>query len=131
MGRSFHETTQKMSESRILVRLLRMYFPRNWEFGSALSKLRNFGGGGFEHPKLPPRYATDAWSNSHQVNKIAFYFTLKFSQAKPTAVFSCLLYHVMSAYPRSTMQTFQLSIYVMRCTKCPSCRWSADTGNVR
>jgi hypothetical protein len=22
-----------------------MYFPRNWEFGSALSKLRNFGGG--------------------------------------------------------------------------------------
>jgi hypothetical protein len=23
-------------------RLLRMYFPRNWEFGSALSKLRNF-----------------------------------------------------------------------------------------
>jgi hypothetical protein len=27
-------------------RLLRMYFPRNWEFGSALSKLRNFGEGG-------------------------------------------------------------------------------------
>jgi hypothetical protein len=25
--------------------LLRMYFPRNWEFGSALPKLRNFGGG--------------------------------------------------------------------------------------
>jgi hypothetical protein len=35
-----------MSETRILIRLLRMYFPRNWEFGSALSKLRNFGGGG-------------------------------------------------------------------------------------
>jgi hypothetical protein len=32
-----------------------MYFPRNWEFGSALSKLRNnFGGGGeFETPKPP------------------------------------------------------------------------------
>ena len=43
-GRSFRETTQKMSETRILVRLLRMYFPRNWEFGSDLSKLRNFGG---------------------------------------------------------------------------------------
>jgi hypothetical protein len=28
-----------------LVILLRMYFPRNWEFGSALSKLRNLGGG--------------------------------------------------------------------------------------
>jgi hypothetical protein len=32
-------------------------FPRNWEFGSALSKLRNLGGGGIEHPQ-PPRYAT-------------------------------------------------------------------------
>jgi hypothetical protein len=31
-----------------------MYFPRNWEFGSALSKLRNnFGGGGFEPPNPP------------------------------------------------------------------------------
>jgi hypothetical protein len=37
-----------MNETRILIRLLRMYFPRNWEFGSALSKLRNFGG--FEPP---------------------------------------------------------------------------------
>jgi hypothetical protein len=32
--------------------LLRMYFPRNWEFGSALSKLWNFGGV-FETPKPP------------------------------------------------------------------------------
>jgi hypothetical protein len=31
------------SKFRILIRWLRMYFPRNWEFGSALSKLRNFG----------------------------------------------------------------------------------------
>jgi hypothetical protein len=36
----------QMSVNRILIRLLGMYFPRNWEFGSALSKLRNFGGGG-------------------------------------------------------------------------------------
>jgi hypothetical protein len=52
VGRAFHETTQKMSESRLLVGLLRMYFPRNWEFGSALSKLRNFGvgGGGLNTP---------------------------------------------------------------------------------
>jgi hypothetical protein len=34
------------SETRVLIRLLRMYFPWNWEFDSALSKLRNFGGGG-------------------------------------------------------------------------------------
>jgi hypothetical protein len=45
---------KKMNETRILVRLLRMYFPRNWDFGSSLSKLRNFGGGG----EPPPRYAT-------------------------------------------------------------------------
>jgi hypothetical protein len=47
-----------MSETRILIRLLRMYFPRNSEFGSALSKLRNFGGMGL-NPPTPPRYATD------------------------------------------------------------------------
>jgi hypothetical protein len=37
----------QMSETRILIRLLRMYFPRYWEFGSALSKLMNFGGWGW------------------------------------------------------------------------------------
>ena len=42
-----------MSESRILVRLLQMYFPWNWEFGSALSKLRNFGGWGLNTPNPP------------------------------------------------------------------------------
>jgi hypothetical protein len=42
-----------MSETRIFITLLRMYFLRNWEFGSALSKLRNFGG-----VNTPPRYAT-------------------------------------------------------------------------
>jgi hypothetical protein len=43
----------QMSETRILIRLFRMYFPRNWEFGSALSKLRNFGEGGLNPPTLP------------------------------------------------------------------------------
>ena len=43
-----------MSESLILVRLLRMYFPRNWEFSSALSKLRNFGGVVVWTPQTPP-----------------------------------------------------------------------------
>jgi hypothetical protein len=32
----------QMSETRVLIRFLRMYFLQNWEFGSALSKLRNF-----------------------------------------------------------------------------------------
>jgi hypothetical protein len=36
----------QVSETRILIRLIRMYFPRSWEFDSALSKLRNFGEGG-------------------------------------------------------------------------------------
>ena len=49
-GGLFTKQLKKMSKSRILVWLLRMYFPRNWEFGSALSKLRNLGG--FEPPPL-------------------------------------------------------------------------------
>jgi hypothetical protein len=40
----------QMNETHILIRLLRMYIPRNWEFGSAVSKLRNFGKGEFEPP---------------------------------------------------------------------------------
>jgi hypothetical protein len=43
-----------MSESCIVIRLLRMYFPWDWEFGLALSKLRYLGGEGVEPPKLPP-----------------------------------------------------------------------------
>jgi hypothetical protein len=49
----------QMNETRNLIRLLLMYFPRNREFGSASSKLRNWAGGGFE-PANPPRYATVA-----------------------------------------------------------------------
>jgi hypothetical protein len=44
----------QMSETRILIKLLRMYFPRNLEFGSALSILRNFGGGGGGLNPNPP-----------------------------------------------------------------------------
>jgi hypothetical protein len=43
-----------MSETRTLIKLLRMYFQLIWEFGSALYKLRNVGG--VESP--PPLYAT-------------------------------------------------------------------------
>jgi hypothetical protein len=50
-------STQFANETRILIRLLRMYIPRNLEFGSALSKLRNFGVG-VEPPQTSPRYAT-------------------------------------------------------------------------
>jgi hypothetical protein len=43
-----------MNETRILITLLRMYIPRNWEFGSALANLRNFGGGGGLNPQTTP-----------------------------------------------------------------------------
>jgi hypothetical protein len=34
----------QMNETHILIRLLWMYIPQNWEFGSALAKLSEFGG---------------------------------------------------------------------------------------
>jgi hypothetical protein len=46
-----------MSETRIVIRLLRVYIPRNLEFGSALAKIRNFGGGGVE-PLNPLPFGT-------------------------------------------------------------------------
>jgi hypothetical protein len=51
---------ERRSKSLILITLLRMYFRRNWEFGSALSKLRNFWVGGLNTPTPPPGYATAA-----------------------------------------------------------------------
>jgi hypothetical protein len=38
-----------------------MYFPRNWEFGSALSKLRNFGKGGLNTPNTPSARHCTSW----------------------------------------------------------------------
>jgi hypothetical protein len=33
----------QMNETHNLIRLLRVYIPRNWEFGSALANIHNFG----------------------------------------------------------------------------------------
>jgi hypothetical protein len=57
-----------MNETHILIRLLRMYIPRNWEFSSALAKLWNFGGWreGVEPPN-PPRYASDPKKRAESV----------------------------------------------------------------
>jgi hypothetical protein len=41
-----------------------MYFPRNWEFGSAFSTLWNNFGGGFEPPK-PPVWVRQCAVSSH------------------------------------------------------------------
>jgi hypothetical protein len=70
-----------MNETRILIRLLWMYIPRNWEFGSALSKLWNFGG--FEPPTplgtplLALSYPTvfpSAWNSSVPAGEIFIKF---------------------------------------------------------
>jgi hypothetical protein len=52
-----------MGEIRNLIRLLRKYFPRNWEFGSDLSKLRNFGMGVGLTSLNTPRHATGGLPN--------------------------------------------------------------------
>jgi hypothetical protein len=55
-----------------LVVLLRMYFPRNWEFDSALSKLWNFGGVWTPQTPPPPRYATVPYNVGHLVTGLDF-----------------------------------------------------------
>jgi hypothetical protein len=48
-----------MSETHIMIRLLRMYIPRNWEFGSVMAKggIFFFGGwGGLNHESPSVRY---------------------------------------------------------------------------
>jgi hypothetical protein len=40
----FCSTSSDMRETRVLIRLLQMYFSQNWEFGSVLTKLQNFRG---------------------------------------------------------------------------------------
>jgi hypothetical protein len=57
----------QMNETHILIRLLRMYIPRNWVFGSALAKLRNYEGGA-------PRYATEYLYHNNVTNLIHFHF---------------------------------------------------------
>jgi hypothetical protein len=58
-----------MNETHILIKLLRMYVPQNWEFGSPLAKLRNFGGGvgGFELPNLAPFSTPLVYTNQELV----------------------------------------------------------------
>jgi hypothetical protein len=69
-----------MSETRILIRLLWMYFPRNWEFGSALSKLRKFGGRGVEAPTslgTPLRVQEVRWDKGGTVRARYYIFLWK------------------------------------------------------
>ena len=53
-----------MSESRILVRLLLMYFPRNWEFGSALPNFGISGGEGGLNTPLSLSLSVRHWQSA-------------------------------------------------------------------
>jgi hypothetical protein len=78
----------QMSETRIPVRLLWMYFPRNWEFGSALSKLQNFGGVWTPPPPLDTplesltvhivcdTFLSEVLHNSTKINQVKQYFSV-------------------------------------------------------
>jgi hypothetical protein len=63
-----------------------MYFPWNWEFGSALSKLQNFGGGGLKPPTPHPRYATGC--NVTKVTIALFVITLLIVLTETTDFFA-------------------------------------------
>jgi hypothetical protein len=56
----------QINETHILIRLLRMYIPRNWEFGSALAKPRNFGWGRGLKPQTP--LGTPLMQNLQNIN---------------------------------------------------------------
>jgi hypothetical protein len=56
----------QMNETRILIRLLQMYIPRNWELGTALAKLRNFRGG--LNPLSTPLSIRNTVSSRHFIN---------------------------------------------------------------
>jgi hypothetical protein len=62
----------QISETRILITFFPMYFPRNWNFGSALSKLRNFGGGGrlTPPPQNPLGTPLTTWGCTGDLNKL-------------------------------------------------------------
>jgi hypothetical protein len=67
-----------MGETHILIRLLWMYFPQNWEFGSALSKLWNFGGG-----LNPTKYTIDVEVISlNIINHLVFVIETLFPEVK-------------------------------------------------
>ena len=102
-GRAFHETTQKMSENRILVRLLRMHFPRIWEFGSALLKLRNFGG---LTPPSPVRHASDTFAEHDELMQCTVTWV---NHATPKKKKSSIndVGHKSSALPKNTRQCYQ------------------------
>jgi hypothetical protein len=60
-----------MNETHILIRLLQMYIPWNWEFGSALATLQNFGEG-LNPPNPTSRYATVSHCQSTVVCRLQF-----------------------------------------------------------
>jgi hypothetical protein len=53
-----------------------MYFPQNWDFGSALLKLWNFGGGGLNPPNHSPPLSTPLTGNKNKKNTVKLLLAL-------------------------------------------------------
>jgi hypothetical protein len=104
-----------------------MYFPRNWEFGSALSKHRNFGGGGrgWNAQTTPSvRY----WS-SHNAHTGGFFLTPQKISERDEALVQSALTPTSGVY-----RTWEFHKLVSQPVDCPSdaitqfthflCEWS-------
>jgi hypothetical protein len=103
--------------NRILVRLLRMYSPRNWEIGSALSKLRIFffwGGAGVEHPKhpfgtqLPVAYRGPLGPEIKETKTIRIEKWVFLEECSTAYPWNCYLYGMWKAFCISTDDCFCL-----------------------
>jgi hypothetical protein len=84
--------------------LLRMYLPRNWKFGSALSKLRNFGGGGVLNPL---RYATDIKVLGSLEISVSTYQSTWFAPSQTTWISVSLPFLKSPAYIHSINKTIR------------------------
>jgi hypothetical protein len=87
-----------MNKTHILIRLLWMYIPRNWEFRSALAKLRNLGGGG---GVTPPHFVTPLSQ---------FQFCLFVSSFLPAIFLSLLIFFPFSLFVLSLHKKGRLKL---------------------
>jgi hypothetical protein len=96
----------QMNETHILIRLLWMYIPQNWEFSSALVKPQNFGGVGGLNPLGTPLWERDGpWRSSVLLPKLG---CKEHNQSSPSTVlrsrskimsFDCPQQYIMETYP--------------------------------
>jgi hypothetical protein len=110
----------QVNEARILIGLLRMHIPRNWEFGSGFSILRNFGEG-VQHPNPHPsvRHCSPI-NNTFQCHYGTWNFYLRFRlllwSSQIYEIFGWLGNCECDCYVRQIKDDFQLLLWVeMNC----------------